>query len=78
MLHVQFTNIRLDELVNWIEQKLKSKYKVPLEGIEKRFLPVFTGFEELLQSTLSIISTLKDTSEHLPNKVYLDNMMYLL
>ena len=75
MSETEFVTISLDNLGAWIESKLKSKYEVPLEGIEKRFLPVFSGFEELLRSTLKISSILQETSEISSNKVYLDNMM---
>jgi hypothetical protein len=75
MSDCDFETIALDELVQWVEEKLKKKYSIPLEGIEKRFLPVFSGFEELLRCSLNIFQILKETSEISSNKVYLDNMM---
>jgi hypothetical protein len=62
-------------LISWIESKLIEKYRIPLEGIEKRFIPVFCSFEGILTAILEINNILKDTSEFNTGKIFIDNIV---
>ena len=75
MADPNFSYVKLDGLIQWLEDKLAEKYSSALEGLEKRFLSVFTHFEGILCSTLEIHHLLKESSELHSGKVYLDNMM---
>ena len=70
-----FTYIRLEELSAWLENKLAYKYSLALEGVEKRFIPVFSQFEGILNSLLEIRDIMKDSSELNSGKVYLENIL---
>lgn len=76
MADTSFICIRLEELMAWLESRLIEKYSVSLEGIEKRFISVFSHFEGILANTVEIHEILKDSGDLAQGKIYLDNMMY--
>lgn len=75
MASVAFSYVRLEDLVQWLENKLSEKYSLALEGMEKRFIPVISQIESILYSSLEIHNILKESSDLAAGKVYLDNIM---
>jgi len=67
--------IPMSKFLNWLESKLIAQYSASLEGIEKRFITMFSLFRVILESIVELNLIFESTTESLSAKPLIDNIV---